>query len=83
MADNDGDMTRGPLKFWFAQGVAISCHDGARDAGVLTVDELLEFAEYAKKHFPDEKVLVHQFGLRVTRYDGQGHGPGLDWRDWT
>lgn len=77
------DMTRGPLKMWMANGMSILCHDGPRDAGMLTVDELLEFVTYAKKHFPDEKVLVHQFGLRVTRYDGQKYGPALDWRDWT
>lgn len=76
-------LERGPLKFWFAQGLVVYCADGARDAGVLEPWELLEFAEYAMKHYPNEKVLVTSSGLRVTRYEGQMNGPGLDWRDWT
>ena len=83
MADNGGDMTRGPLRFWNVQGITILCKDGAQHAGELTVEELVEFATYAQKHFPDEIVRVTAEGLRVTRYDGQRHGPHLDWRDWT
>lgn len=84
MADDDGgDMTRGPLRFWNVQGITILCKDGPNHAGVLTVDDLMEFAQYAQKHFPGKEVLVTAEGLRVTRYDGQRHGPYLDWRDWT
>lgn len=69
------ELSRGNLKFWIYQGITLES-----DNGVTTAD-LLEFAVYAHKHYPDSKVLVHEYGLRAMKIEGTA-GPRLDWRDW-
>ena len=55
-------LERGALKFWSYEGVVLP----AGDRGV-SVSDLLEFATFAHKHYPNEWVDTHAFGLRVTR----------------
>lgn len=67
------------IKSWAYEGVILSAHNR-----VVTPAELLLFAQHVQERYPNEKVRLHEFGLRVTqgdhpRVDG---GPRLDWKDW-
>lgn len=71
------DLERGALRFWFYEGVVLE----AADHSLVSTSDLLEFAQYAQKHYPGSKVQVHAYGLRVTKTAGTV-GPRLEWRDW-
>ena len=75
--DKPVELSRGSLKFWAYQGMVLEAGDGNE----VGVHDLADFAQYAMKHFPDSKVIVHCYGLRVTKIEGTV-GPRLDWRDW-
>lgn len=72
------DLTRGATKLWFYEGAVLEATDGR---GGVSAHDLLEFAQFAQKHYPDERVMLHAFGLRVTKTAGES-GPRLEWRDW-
>jgi hypothetical protein len=48
----------------------------------MTLDELQEFIDWTRRHMPDATILVHAYGLRAVRTQGEG-GPKLEWDDWT
>lgn len=73
----DGDLSRGATKRWFYEGAVLP----ARDDGSVSTADLLDFAQLAHKHYPNEKVGLHAYGLRVSRTAGES-GPSLEWRDW-
>lgn len=70
-------LTRGATKLWFYEGAVLE----ASERGGVSTHDLLEFAQFAQKHHPDEIVMLHAFGLRVTKTAGTA-GPRLEWRDW-
>lgn len=71
------DLSRGATKIWIYEGAVLE----ANDRGGVSTHDLLEFAQFAQKHHPDEIVMLHAFGLRVTKTAGES-GPRLEWRDW-
>jgi hypothetical protein len=73
----DASLERGALKFWFHQGAVLQADE--RDS--VSVADLLEFAQYAQKRHPQDRVQLHAYGLRVTSVTGTV-GPKLEWRDW-
>jgi hypothetical protein len=75
--ESPADLSRGATKFWFYEGAVLE----ANDRGGVSTHDLLEFAQFAQKHHPDEIVMLHAFGLRVTKTAGTA-GPRLEWRDW-
>lgn len=75
-AEPGGDLQRGAVKLWFYEGAVLPAGDSW-----VSAHDLLEFAQLAQKHYPDEKVWLHTYGLRVTKTAGES-GPRLEWRDW-
>lgn len=80
-------LARGALQFATARWVVLmaSGDAGPRERGsVIDVDELLEFAQHVKTSMPGARVLLHQYGLRASLYEGDiANGPAVDWsRDW-
>lgn len=74
----NGELRHGATRLWSYEG-AILEPDGPGSS--VSVHDLLEFAQFAQKHYPDEEVVLHAFGLRVTKTSGEP-GPRLEWRDW-
>lgn len=72
------DLTRGATKLWFYEGAVLEPTD---PSGSVSVQDLLGFAQLAQERYPDERVILHAFGLRVTKRAGTT-GPRLEWRDW-
>lgn len=68
----------GEIKSWAYEGITL---EPRGPGGTVTPAELLAFAQIAQERYPDEKVSLHAFGLRVTKKSGDG-GPRLEWRDW-
>jgi hypothetical protein len=71
------DLGRGATKVWAYDGAVLE----ATDDGCVSVDDLLDFALFVRKHHPNGRVILHAYGLRVTKTAGMA-GPRLEWRDW-
>lgn len=61
---------------WEAKGIVLSMPD--KEA---TVEDLLKFAQWVARDFPNATVRLAEFGLRVTEYERNDVGPYIDWRD--
>jgi hypothetical protein len=70
-------LGRGATKIWIYEGAVLE----ATDDGCVSVDDLLDFAQFVHKHHPSGRVMLHAYGLRVTKTAGTA-GPRLEWRDW-
>lgn len=71
------DARKSRIKVWSARGITLATDDDdSFDAA-----ELVEFALRARSEFPDAKIQLAGFELRVVEYPAMGTGPYLDWRD--
>lgn len=66
------------IERWKWEGITLH----TQDHGVLDLDELEGFLETARREFPGQKVIAHNFGLRVWKKTGDHEDPRLEWRDW-